>query len=569
MSAPAVNQPDVKKSQSGWIISFWKDICLFIGTPLIVVPLLLQASTQWRIEDIAYIVLTFGALGHHAPGLMRAYGDSDLFRRYRVRFIVAPIAGLFTCYFFTVQALTGVTLVLILWGIWHFLMQIYGFARIYDAKSGCFDATTRRLDFALCASAFLTAALFSNDQVAKILELAYQSGVPVIPAAVLSGVRWCGLVMTSVVAAGFVVNVFRLCRSGRPYSPAKLLLIAVTCFFLWFALIYLKNVVLGLAMFEVVHDIQYLTIVWTFNNKRTIADSRAGSFMQFLFRRSGALIGLYIGMVVAYGMIRIVADNVSSETLQRVLLSVIATSNLLHFYYDGFIWKVRDSRTRKSLGVDGGDSSSTASIAAWKHGLKWGTLGIVLAVLAFRESSNERSRLDVASAVVTSVPQSARANLVLSEELINHSHLLGPALEHANQAIELGADNFRPHKVIGIARGQLGHLEASIASFEESLERNPDQVWTRFNLGNANLELGRIRDAMEHFRMVLEIDSERTVAHCYLSEGYKRGGEVQAAEKHREAALRLDAEQANEFFIAAQQQFERVLNRSNQTSDSE
>ena len=209
MSSPAVNQPESAQPRSLWIVSSWKDILLFIATPFLVVPLLLRASGQWRNEDISYIVLTFGALGHHAPGLMRAYGDRELFRKYRIRFIVAPIAGIMICYFFTVQTLTGVTLVLILWGIWHFWMQTYGFARIYDAKAGCFDSTTRRLDFALCASVFMTAVLSSDDHLAKIVELMYQSGVPAISASVLVGVRVFGLVSTLIVTVWFLNNLDR------------------------------------------------------------------------------------------------------------------------------------------------------------------------------------------------------------------------------------------------------------------------------------------------------------------------------------------------------------------------
>ena len=42
------------------------------------------------------------------------------------------------------------------------------------------------------------------------------------------------------------------------------------------------------------------------------------------------------------------------DTVKRILTGVVTASTLLHFYYDGFIWKVRERSTRQSLGLAGG-----------------------------------------------------------------------------------------------------------------------------------------------------------------------------------------------------------------------
>ena len=41
----------------------------------------------------------------------------------------------------------GILLVVFFWGVWHGLMQTYGFCRIYDAKTGTFDALTAAARF--------------------------------------------------------------------------------------------------------------------------------------------------------------------------------------------------------------------------------------------------------------------------------------------------------------------------------------------------------------------------------------------------------------------------------------
>ena len=80
------------------------------------------------------------AVGHHLPGFIRTYGDADLFRRYRVRFILAPILVFGCSLWFAKHDLHGVLLLSLVWAIWHGMMQHYGFMRIYDAKIGVIDS---------------------------------------------------------------------------------------------------------------------------------------------------------------------------------------------------------------------------------------------------------------------------------------------------------------------------------------------------------------------------------------------------------------------------------------------
>ena len=67
---------------------------------------------------------------------MRAYGDRELFARYRWRFLLAPPLILAATLWFSARDLHGLLLLVFTWDIWHVLMQHYGFMRIYDAKQG-------------------------------------------------------------------------------------------------------------------------------------------------------------------------------------------------------------------------------------------------------------------------------------------------------------------------------------------------------------------------------------------------------------------------------------------------
>jgi len=58
------------------------------------------------------------------------------FQRFRWRFICAPIFLIVVTPLFLSGISKGIVLVAFVWGVWHGMMQTYGFCRIYDAKVG-------------------------------------------------------------------------------------------------------------------------------------------------------------------------------------------------------------------------------------------------------------------------------------------------------------------------------------------------------------------------------------------------------------------------------------------------
>src|SRR6059036_843043 len=384
-TVPAVSVTAPKKTL--WILNSWRDLILYVGTPLFLVPMFLLAQARWSAQDIYVFVAAFGAMGHHLPGMIRAYGDRALFRRFRWRFIFAPIFLLSICVAFYWWDLKGIVLIVFFWGVWHGMMQTYGFCRIYDAKRGSFAALTRRLDFATCAIWFATAVLLSPQRMADTLETYYASGGSFIQPGLLHNAQQVVLAFAIAVAVLFLFNFSRMWAEGKRPNPVKLALLATTIAFWWYCNNGVTNILAGIALFEVYHDVQYLSLVWIYNRSRVEKDTSIGGFMRFIFRRSGSLIGLYVGLVFAYGSIGYLNSHIGMETLTRLLTGVVAASGLLHFYYDGFIWKVREKSTRQSLGLAGGtaDVNLGGFLPGWAlHASKWAVAFVLpLAAMSF------------------------------------------------------------------------------------------------------------------------------------------------------------------------------------------
>jgi hypothetical protein len=272
-SAP---QPAAKASL--WILDRWRDLLLFVGTPVLLIPIFTAAQARWSAQDIFLFVGAFGAMGHHLPGMIRAYGDRALFRRFRVRFVVAPLALLAVCIWASVYNIQAVQLVALAWGIWHGMMQTYGFCRIYDAKASGKASARARTDLALCFAWFLGAVLLSPMRFRSFLDLYYESGGPVVPPALIVDLQYAVGFVLAAVTALFLWRQWRDWKTAGVASPIKITLLVSSISFWWYCNNGVQNILVGIALFEVFHDVQYLAIVWIYNRARVERDETWDSF---------------------------------------------------------------------------------------------------------------------------------------------------------------------------------------------------------------------------------------------------------------------------------------------------
>ena len=78
---------------------------------VVAVPMFIAARSVWAAEGIYLFVAAFGAMRHHLPGMIRAYGDGALFQPSRWRFICAPIFLAVVFAAFPVWDLKGIVVV--------------------------------------------------------------------------------------------------------------------------------------------------------------------------------------------------------------------------------------------------------------------------------------------------------------------------------------------------------------------------------------------------------------------------------------------------------------------------
>jgi Flp pilus assembly protein TadD len=578
-TVPAV--PAAAPKRNLWILSSWRDLILYVGTPLLLLPIFALAQARFSAQDIYVFVAAFGAMGHHLPGMMRAYGDRALFERFRWRFIFAPIFLVAVCVAFTWWDLKGIILVVFFWGVWHGMMQTYGFCRIYDAKMGSFAALTRRLDFALCGIWFAAAVLLSSERMTDTLETYYASGGPYVSPWLLHNARQIMLLVAVAVSVLFLANFSRMWIQGKRPNPVKLALLGSSIVFWWYCNNGVANILAGIALFEVFHDVQYLSLVWIYNRNRVEKDRSIGGFMRFVFRRSGSLVGLYIGLVFAYGSLGYFNSRLEVETIKRVLTGVVAASGLLHFYYDGFIWKVRERSTRESLGLTGGSAAAASNefLPSWLlHGLKWvGVFVIPLGALWIGQTHGTVPEVQRLGWVASNLPAGVRSHLKyglalqdsdrfdeaaeqyyialgfapnneLAQYGLGHALLaqskVDEAAGHLEQALRSDPRNGDFHSDHGYLLERLGRKDEAIAEYQAAIRLSPKSGRVHYNYAMFLGRQGNLDQALAEFQTAVKYKPDYSAAQYDLGNALFAKGDLEGAKAHYLATARLDPTRA-------------------------
>jgi len=535
---PPVAPPPVQ-APSRWILGPTLDSILFIGAPLLVMAVFLPLKGVFSSREIAIFLLAFFTFGHHFPTFLRAYGDRELFERFKWRFLLGPPLLFGAALWFDANQLHGLLIFVALWDIWHVLMQHYGFMRIYDSKAGAVGATTSWLDWALSISWYVALIAVSPHYSHNLLARAYDTGLPLIPAEVVAFVRTGLLSVSALITLAYVGYHLNEWRAGRPVSWRKLTLLSIFLGATWYLYVGLNDFLVGFTVWSAFHCIQYYGIVWVYSRNRVVKKGPVAGFVKFLFRPSVVLVALYAGLILAYGGINYLAPAVPDAFLQRLLIAYIVTSNAMHYYFDGFIWKMRDKNTRADLQIaDAGAQPKTAR--AWlsqvfarvaPQNKGWQQAAYIAAVLLLfvgLERGRSSNDLAVAESLVAAAPTLGEPQYNLGNALWRRGRL-DEAYAAFERAAELLPDSSKVYNNLGGILYDQGKFEEAVAMYRQALDsyREEDEQALRSsaplmpgdaaslaaspeivegNLGQALARLGKTEEAIKHYQKALAID---------------------------------------------------------------
>jgi len=390
--------------RQNWIVGPATDLLLIVVAPLL--------AFVWSIAfyviggpSLVWTVFMVFNIAHHFPTFIRIYGDRDCFRRFRWSLVLGPLIPFTVAMVVAVYLVTDpdptkqledkfgrlifLWMILTLWDPWHFLMQHYGFMRIYDRHNQAPRKLASWMDYLISATWFIFImigavqwfcgevlySLYNNHQIPLLLWINAPTYRLILTLA------FAAATAMTIVYVGYVI----WCRSkGYFVSYVKLTMLLVT-----FGVMYLTYLpdsfigryfpnwtfATGFATLGMVHVTQYLAIVWKYN--RSLASqgkrrSRAGWFTS-AFAKGGLFIAAaYVLICLLYGamlsedvapafLVKQRPFGLSNTAVGWILATIWAvgfTSTFTHYYYDGFIWKVRHKENRENLAMQGNKPAS-------------------------------------------------------------------------------------------------------------------------------------------------------------------------------------------------------------------
>ncbi|RYY75394.1 MAG: hypothetical protein EOO52_08295 [Gammaproteobacteria bacterium] len=375
---PISNSRSIRPAQN-WVLDPIQDFIFIIAAPLICLGLAVLAMQYYgaargaTMVIMAHVVLT---VAHHMPTFIRIYGDLDLLQRFKWNFLLGPVVpvlfsagvlGYLNYHHYPVEYFLYLYIFLALWDPWHFLRQHFGFMRIYDRHNKAPIKLASNMDWAICGIWFVHIMAASADWIPGLLEDLYRNThIPlllILPQGfigALKSITWWFAMTASAVYAGYLMWCL---RRGYYISIAKLALLICTFGVMYFTytpndwilqLVPAWGFKVGFATLGIVHMTQYLAIVWRYDQR--IAQqgrARPNWFQKLHGQRTAVGVALaaavYVLFCIGYG--NVITTSHENRWLMSTLLAVGFTSTLMHYYFDGFIWRVRHQQNREALNL--------------------------------------------------------------------------------------------------------------------------------------------------------------------------------------------------------------------------
>ncbi len=360
--------------RQGYIVDRRNDYIWFLALPFAAVMFALLAQ-EYLPGDGRALIAFFVTTPHHCATWLRVYGSPLEFQRQRERLILGPILLIGLAYGLVRLAPFALLLIVFLWDHQHSIMQQHGFARIYDFKAKSGAPWTPRWDFwlnwVLYGNMLLTMPLFTKIWVREFLR--WHIPITVDAVHTLQVVSWT---LTAVFACLYFGQNAWAVRRGYALNPYKYLFLFGS-YFLWYFVSWHTGSVLvyGIAH-RLMHGVQYIVIVYWFLRRRGKEKDQRRDIAARLVKPGNLLLFLGTALLYAFafqlltqqpleqfgfGLVALMShyqdvpetsgfEPMSYEVGYEMMAAIVINSvAMVHYYFDSFIWKVRERETQAGL----------------------------------------------------------------------------------------------------------------------------------------------------------------------------------------------------------------------------
>ncbi len=372
--------PESDLSSPTWHISPVIDMVAYhfswvwVLVPMTLASMLAGDADQLGVNLYLYALVIGFNLAHRHFGLPYAYFDGEVFRAHRRQLTWFPLAciGLLVATPalqnprlggpIGVGVVSAIVFFSVMWNLWHVYMQKFGILRLYMAKD---PAPAERKTVAWVDKYFLFCwfPLYFSYLGPTYKSIIFARGKEVVEyTSVIIGFMekyqaW--LVIPSALFAAGGVGVW-LCyewRAHRFQNRARLSAATGTLFIS--TALFWADPVKAFIAFGFSHAVEYMTFVWAFQRRRYRRPRPKPCPMETLLRHSTIWYTLLVVIFTTAGVLQVLWGRKFLTDAQPIVFFGITArmwilyyavyQSLVHFYTDGFLWKMRRPEVRDNI----------------------------------------------------------------------------------------------------------------------------------------------------------------------------------------------------------------------------
>ena len=258
------------------------------------------------------------------------------------------------------SALNIVVVFAVAWNIWHVFMQKYGILRLYNAKSGEEGKVPGWVDRLLVFGWLPFFAAWLGPANKELIEANFKKG----SSSVIPALEFLESIQFIAVPLGVAVVVFSVAafvyyeKKVNNLKNAPRLLMALGTFLLTSIFLFVDPIKAYIA-YGFSHAVEYMVFVWAYQRRRYRVELEHKPLIgRILKHPMVAYLGFIIVLGVGFTYLKYFGKYIFTDQSRPEFLDFRVTTwffywtvyqSMVHFYFDGFLWKMRLPTTRANI----------------------------------------------------------------------------------------------------------------------------------------------------------------------------------------------------------------------------
>ncbi len=349
-----------KQLKPNWIRSAGYDLLFILSPPFICLLLIFSFPSLFRADELHsewlwFFLIVVIDVGHVYSTIYRTYFDKNTINKNKTLFYLSPLLiyiigvvlhSINPIFFWRAMAYLAV---------FHFIRQQYGFLRLYTRNEE--NNFYKKIDSIIIYASTLYPILVWHLKGKQLFDWFIENDFIYInfPEAI----PFLSVLYIALLVLYLLKEIIVCIKLGKINLP-KNILIAGTALSWYFGIVYFEGDITFTLLNVVSHGIPYYSLVWAYGNKKSGDNTTDIQWLKRVFKPVNLLLFIGVLLILAYaeemlwdGLVwkehltifpfsSFFPNIIDSKIFMSLLIPLLSLPQLVHYFIDGFIWKLKN-----------------------------------------------------------------------------------------------------------------------------------------------------------------------------------------------------------------------------------